>query len=140
MGAEWLEGLVLHESGGDPRAYHIDKLDPLMPTDFQLDASYGLMQVEGRTALGQMLGSIEAWKARPWSFDYLYYPLMGMACGLRALMTSLAVSEGLVEPALAFYNGGVWGMSLNPADPHRLNDQGYVELVYEATQKVHDDR
>jgi hypothetical protein len=137
MGGEWLEGLVLHESAGDPRAYHVDKLNPELGESFQLDASYGLMQVEGRTALGQM-NALDSWLAKPFPLDFLFFPLTGLAYGLRALATALAVAEGVVAPALAFYNGGGWGMQLDAQK--RLNDQVYVELIYAAAVKVHADR
>lgn len=140
-GSVWLEGLVLHESGGDPHAYHLDKQDPVvLEKDKQIDASYGLMQVEGRTALGHIKGGLEAWIARPFSFDFLYFPLENLAHGLRNLMTSLAVADGNTERALAFYNGGVWGMAIDPKNKYRLNDQPYVNAVLEATRKVFDDR
>lgn len=137
MGHEWLEGLVLHESGGDPRAYHLDKHDPALGQAFQIDASYGLMQTEGRTVLGHM-DALSSWQANPFSFEFLYYPLTGIAHGLRALLTSLAVADGQVAAALAFYNGGGWGLELDAQK--RLNNQPYVDRVFEATSKVHADR
>ena len=107
---EWLEGLILHESSGDPRAIHHDAA----PDDLD-HTSFGLMQVEGVTA--KALGCSD--------YNILFLPLTNICFGLRVLTANLAETAGDVATALARYNGGGHG---NPVGGP-LRNQPYVDAV-----------
>lgn len=122
---EWLEGLVLQESGGQPNARryepHQDRpgradaaSDGDRPDvddgDLEDDASYGLMQVMGSNArrlCGVPLGS-------PMRFGFLFLPITNLAFGLRILTAELVATQGSVVRALCRYNGGPTGDALVP--------------------------
>lgn len=109
-GSEWLEGLILHESSGDPMAVHHDAA----PDDLD-HTSFGLMQIEGVTA--KALGCSD--------FNILFLPLTNISFGLRVLTANLTETGGDVATALARYNGGGHG---NPVGgPFR--NQSYVDAV-----------
>jgi hypothetical protein len=135
----WLEALVLHESSGNPKAYHVDRADPEAGAMAQLDASYGLMQVEGRNA-ATYLGHA------PVTFDFLFYPLANLAFGLRILTEAFALTNAGVEAALAYYNGGAWGARTKyttgsvTQSKTVLNNQSYVDAVAQLCPLVTADR
>lgn len=131
LGGEWLEGLILAESNGDPRARryepHQDRAnrrDAAGDSDhadiddgiLEDDASYGLMQVMGYNAR-VLVGVAPGTSMR---FGWLFLPMGNIALGLRVLCGELAaVSKDIglgrapasqhVERALARYNGGPTG-------------------------------
>jgi soluble lytic murein transglycosylase-like protein len=120
---EWFEGIILHESSGDPRAIHHDGA----PDDIDT-TSYGLMQIEGRTAKG--LG----WDGK--SIEALFLPIQNIAYGLRVIAANLGGTGQVVESAIARYNGGGFG---NPIwGP--LRNQPYVDAVADQSWIAHLDR
>ncbi len=137
---EWLEGLVLHESNGDPRAIryeaHQDVAAPGDPDTpgqddglLEDDKSYGLMQVMGYNAR-RLCGVPEG---TPMNFGFLLLPMTGIAFGLRILTAELTATGGHVASALARYNGGSWG---NPVRGGRLRNQDYVDRVAAEAARV----
>lgn len=156
---EWLEGLVLGESNGNPRARryepHQDRAarrdapsDPDTPdTDdgvLEDDASYGLFQVMGynaRLLVGAELGTAMR-------FDWLFLPVINVALGLRILTGELSrvkneIALGKhpfhqqVERALCRYNGGPTGDALVDGD---LRLRRYIDRVAEHALAVQRDR
>ncbi len=115
---EWLEGLILHESSGDPHAVHHDGA-----IDDADNTSYGLMQVEGITA--KRLGLID--------YSKLFLPITNIAFGLQVLTGNLAQSSNRIDTALARYNGGSFG---NPGVDGRLRNQQYVDMVATESARV----
>jgi len=148
--AEWLEALVLQESGGNPTAmryepHHDRPGRPDAATDgdqpdhddgiLEDDRSYGLMQVLGsniRRIVGAPPGT-------PLNFGFTLRPLMGMALGCRVLAEELSndTTVNAVARALARYNGGPAG---NPGPDGLLRNQSYVDGVARWAEKVHSDR
>lgn len=145
---ELLEGLILTESSGNPRARryepHQDRKDrrdaPQDPDtagvddgDLEDDASYGLCQVMGYNV--RALSGVPA--GTPMRFGWLYLPVINIAFGLRILHGELSavraeVAAGKtpagrdVDRALARYNGGPTGDDL-VGKAFRL--QAYVDKV-----------
>ena len=127
---EWLEGLILQESGGEPRAVRYEGhqdfvsdgdspgVDDGMTED---DKSYGLMQVMGYNA--RVLCGVP--KGVRMDFSFLLLPLTNLTFGLRVLNGDLIDSNGDVATALARYNGGGSG---NPVGGP-LRNQSYVDGV-----------
>ena len=120
---EWLEGLVLQESGGDPRARryepHQDRPgradaagDGDQPDvddgELEDDASYGLMQVMGSNA--RRLCGLRP--GTPMRFGFLLLPITNLAFGLRILAAELVATQGSVVRALCRFNGGPTGDAL----------------------------
>jgi soluble lytic murein transglycosylase-like protein len=129
---EWLEGLILHESAGNPKALRYEAHQDLdAPGDpdapgaddglLEDDKSYGLMQVMGYNAR-RLCGVPDG---TPMNFAFLLLPMTNMAFGLRILLGELGATGGDVPSALARYNGGPSG---NPRGG-RLRNQDYVDGV-----------
>lgn len=146
--SEWLEGLILAESAGNPKARRYEphqdtgvrkvrELDPDSPDIddglLEDDASYGLMQVMGYN-VRQLCGVA---KGTPMNFGFLYLPITNLSFGLRILTAELQATRGDVSRALARYNGGPTGETLQPNGKMRL--EAYVRRVYEHTREVSDD-
>lgn len=148
----WLEGLILHESVGDPRATRYEAhqdtpdrqardADPDRPGlddgILEDDKSYGLMQVMGTNAR-RLVGAPPGTRM---DFGWLLLPLANIAMGLRILAGELAATGGNVERALARYNGGPTGESLVSVNGAlQMRRQPYVDLVHAATRRVAEDR
>jgi hypothetical protein len=112
----WLEGLIIHESSGDPGAIRYERHqdvsstgDPDEPGEddglLEDDRSYGLLQIMGynaRNLCGIAPGT-------PMHFGFLLLPMTNMAFGLRILTAELRATLGDVPRALARYNGGPTG-------------------------------
>lgn len=158
-GGEWLEGLVMAESGGNPRSRryepHQDRINrkdaPNDPDtadvddgEVEDDASYGLMQVMGynvRALVGVPIGTAMR-------FGWLFLPIANVAMGLRVLTAELkAVASEIamakvpayqhVERALARYNGGPTGDDPVNGD-YRL--RAYVDRIASHATAVQRDR
>lgn len=150
-GPEWLEGLILGESGGDPNATRYERhQDQRFDGDepnrddkhFEDDRSYGLMQVMGSN-LRRMVGVV-AGAPVAMDFSWALRPLANIAFGLRLLCDELQRAErevlqaspamklpmdaAIVELALARYNGGLKGNALT--DWPDLRTRNYVERVH----------
>ena len=147
---ELLEGQILAESNGDPRARryeaHQDRADRKDRAqdpdtadqddgDLEDDASYGLMQIMGynaRILLGVRPGT-------PMKFGFLFLAQINISLGLRILAGELAAvyrlhphstEQELLVRALARYNGGPTGDSWdNQRNDFRL--RAYVDHVAE---------
>src|SRR5262245_832516 len=109
--SEWLEALVLVESGGNHRAVRYEPgHDVVADGDrpgrddglLEDDKSYGLMQVLGSNI--RRLCGVEPGTQMHFGFTLL--PLTNLALGLRILTGELAAVGGDVAKALARYNGG----------------------------------
>jgi hypothetical protein len=118
--AEWLEGLVITESGGNPRATRYEahqdapgRSDEASDADApgqndgfkEDDTSYGLMQIMGyniRHLCGVAGGT-------PMDFSFAFLPITNISLGLRILLGELSATGGHVDRALARYNGGPTG-------------------------------
>jgi hypothetical protein len=118
--AEWLEGLVMTESAGDPRAVRYEahqdapgRSDAASDADspgqddgtHEDDKSYGLSQVMGynvRRMCGVPPGV-------PMDFSFMFLPITNISFGLRILLGELQATGGNVERALCRYNGGPTG-------------------------------
>jgi transglycosylase-like protein with SLT domain len=131
----WLEGQIMQESGGDPRAIRYEKHldlksfgdgDNLGEDDGLLedDASYGLMQILGANARA-LVGVASA---TPMNFGWLFLPMTNIACGLRWLLMELRAAEGDPARALARFNAGPRGEWAN-RQTGQLTAQGYVDKV-----------
>jgi soluble lytic murein transglycosylase-like protein len=139
---EWLEGLILTESSGNPVArrfeLHQDKgQDPDIPQkddlDLEDDCSYGLMQVMGYNARKLM--------KLPYmgvNFSFMYNPLINIGLGLMLLQEELKATNGDLARALARYNGGPTGEKLDPSGSMRC--ASYVAKVVNNSLKVRHDR
>lgn len=152
---EWLEGLILTESSGNPAARRYERhqddpskwdLDTPQQDDGlrEDDASYGLMQVMGTTYRG--LVALD----RPARLDYalLFRPLIGLAMGLEVLLQELAAVRRLhpkaqeteqIVRALARFNGGPSGDVLDPATKD-YRRRIYVDRVAVRCGQVRTDR
>jgi len=146
---EWLEGLVMAESSGDPSARryepHQDRAgrrDEASDGDtpgrddgvLEDDASYGLMQVLGSN-LRRLVG------VRPgvsMHFGWALLPIANISAGLRVLLEELRATGGSVERALARYNGGPTGDARDERGVMRR--QVYVDRVFSMTRRVRRDR
>ena len=127
---EWLEALILQESGGDPHAVryeaHQDKVSDgdapgVDDSMFEDDKSFGLMQVMGYNARS-LCGVPKGVKQ---DFSFLLLPLTNLSFGLRILTANLVDTGGDIPTALARYNGGGSG---NPIGGP-LRNQVYVDGV-----------
>jgi hypothetical protein len=156
---EALEGLIVTESGCNPRARryepHQDRegrrdapsdADTAGSDDGEMedDASYGLCQVMGtnvRVLCGVPPGT-------PMQFGWLFLPLINIALGLRILLGELRavraeVERGEIDPgqdferALCRYNGGPTGDDLCGGD-YRL--RAYVDKVARNAQAVRENK
>jgi soluble lytic murein transglycosylase-like protein len=111
-----VKALIGHESQFDPNAYHFDGPDPA------LNASYGLMQVEGTTARGYgYTGPVQG----------LYDPSRNITLGIRRLREALDRQGGDVARAVSDYNGGnrpSLGFG-TPFPSGRFGNQPYVDAV-----------
>jgi soluble lytic murein transglycosylase-like protein len=136
--AEWLEALVLQESGGNPRALRYEpRLDQAGRDDARTDAdgaghddgdaeddkSYGLMQVLG-TNVRRLCGVPPG---TPMRFSFLSQPMLGIGFGVSILAAELQATGGDVGRALARYNGGPTGDQRGPDG--RMRCQAYVDAV-----------
>jgi transglycosylase-like protein with SLT domain len=161
---ELLEGIVLTESSGDPRARryepHQDKVgrtdaptDPDMPgrddASHEDDASYGLMQVMGynwRRILGLRPGTPIDFSA--FAFD----PVFSLRAGVLILVAELKAvyvsrphaddSERVVR-ALCRYNGGPTGdqlVDVAGAGKQDLRRREYVDKVFTRCGQARADR
>ena len=144
-GSAWLEGQVLQESAGDPRARRYEgHLDRVADGDapgvddaiWEDDASYGLLQVLGSN-LRAMVGVPPGTRM---SFEFALRPAAGLVFGIRHLCDEcLQPVDGDVARALARYNGGPRGTSLVPGPGGRglvLRRQDYVDAVAGWTRRV----
>lgn len=149
----WLEGLVLTESSGNPKARRYEKHQdtpgrkdsasdadsPLVDDgDLEDDASYGLAQVMG-TNVRRLVGVAPG---VPMRFGFVFLPMMGLALGLRVLAEDLAAVQGDVPRALCRYNGGPTGTSLVPGPGGQLvyRRQEYVDKVHANALRALEDR
>jgi hypothetical protein len=142
--AVWLEGQVLQESSGNPRARRYEPaLDRRPDGDtpgaddgaFEDDASYGLLQVLGSNIRAQ-LGIAPGVRM---SFEFAYDPAEGLLRGIRHLQTECFRIAGTdVARALAIYNGGPRGTSLVPGPGGELvlRRQDYVDAVAKWAARV----
>jgi len=154
-GPEWLEGLILAESGGDAGATRFEKhhdaqadgdapgVDDGLSED---DRSYGLMQIMG-TNLRRMVG---VQPGVPMDFSWALRPLANLAFGLRMLCEEIRRAEDqvgaddiaggskAVDIALARWNGG--GRGNGPLEYPNLRNWSYVERVESHARKAHEDR
>lgn len=150
-GATWLEGQVMQESSGDPRARryegHLDRVpdgDKPGADDglWEDDASYGLLQVLGSN-LRAMVGVAPGVRMH---FGWALRPAAGLVFGLRHLCDEALTPVGWagnVPRALARYNAGPRGQSLVPGPGGRglvLANQKYVDAVARWVQLVDADR
>ncbi len=145
---EILEGLILTESNGNPRAVRYEPAHDRAgrrdaPTDadtadqddglMEDDKSYGLMQVMGENA--RILCGVPP--GVPMDFGFLFDPLTNISFGLRILCEELGAVRGEVaahkidpgqdlERALCRYNGGPTGDDMQGGD-FRL--RAYVDKV-----------
>jgi hypothetical protein len=155
----WLEGLVLQESSGNPKARryepHQDRAGRRdAPTDadqadhddgeLEDDASYGLCQVMGYNA--RVLCGVPP--GTPMRFGFLFLPLINLSLGLRIVLAELRavrdeVAAGKTDPgqdverALCRYNGGPTGDDDAGGD-FRL--RAYVDKVALRAAQVRTDR
>lgn len=115
----WLEGQILQESTGDPKAYRKE------PSGV---ASYGLLQILDTTTKN-ILGNPGIT-----SFDFLYNPYINLSIG-RLVLLDIRSWVGLdnVSTILARFNGGGVG---NPDGEGKLRNQDYVNKVAGWSQKV----
>jgi len=138
----WLEGLILQESAGDPKATryepHQDRATRLdSPFDPDLtdhddgmredDKSYGLMQIMGynlRNLTGTPRGTSMDFQ---WAFD----PEINILIGTRLLRLELDATGQNVQVALARYNGGPSGNQKEP-----LRTQPYVDRIFLGARRV----
>jgi hypothetical protein len=141
--AIWLEGQVMQESSGDPRARRYEGLLDLVPDGdtrgvddaiWEDDASYGLLQVLGsnlRAMVGVPLGT-------RMSFDFALRPAAGLVFGVRHLVDEcLKPVAGDVPRALARYNGGLGGsLEVSKNGTLVLRRQDYVDAVAAWTRRV----
>lgn len=159
-GGELLEGLILTESAGNPKARryepHQDRpgrrdaaSDADTPDvddgDMEDDCSYGLTQVMGsnvRVLCGVPPGT-------PMRFGWLFLPLINIAMGLRILLGELQavraeVASGKTPPgqdierALARYNGGPTGDDIVSGGDFRL--RSYVDKVARNAMRARADK
>jgi hypothetical protein len=146
---EWLEGLILAESGGDPNAVryephqdrsdrHDHAADPDTPDhDDELledDTSYGLCQVLG-TNIRRLTGLAPG---TPQHHGFALEPIESLRLGLRVLLEELKATGRDVPRALARYNGGPTGDRIEASGEMRR--QAYVERVYRHALAVRGDR
>ena len=146
---EWLEGLVLTESNGDPRATRYEphhdrpgRRDSFGDADtpnhddgiLEDDRSYGLMQVLGSN-IRRLCG---VGPGVPMRFSFAFLPMTNLAFGLRILTAELGATGGDVARALARYNGGASGDQLD-ADG-RMRREEYVQKVALNAQRARMDR
>lgn len=139
---ELLEGQILAESNGDPRARRyearpdrVQDADTAGQDDGELedDASYGLMQIMGSTARA-LLGVPAGTAMR---FGFLYLPQINIALGLRVLSDNRrdlyhlhphSSDQELLVRALARYNGGPTGDDWDD-ERHDFRLRAYVDHV-----------
>lgn len=136
----WLEGMVMTESSGNPRAMryepHLDKVGDGDAPGFddgtrEDDRSFGLLQVLG-------LNIRHRWGVAPgvpMDFTAALDPLFGLAVGVAHLRDELRATGDDVPRALCRYNGGPTGdRILTPGGPMRR--QEYVDKVKAWAEKV----
>jgi hypothetical protein len=145
-GAIWLEGQVMQESSGDPRARRYEgQLDTVPDGDsprvddglWEDDASYGLLQVLG-TNLRAMVGVEPGVRMH---FGWALRPAAGLVFGVRFLCDECLTPVGWesnVHRALARYNAGPRGSSVipGPGGSLVLSNQAYVDAVAAWTRRV----
>lgn len=155
---ELLEGLILAESSGDPRARRYEphqdapgRKDAARDPDaagvdngpFEDDASFGMCQVMGYT----LKGLLEIDRPARMNFTLLYRPLFGLAAGVEVLKRELAAvfvadptqnENDRTARALARYNGGPTGDDLDERGQMRLS--AYVAKVAKNAKLAQDDR
>lgn len=140
---EWLEGLILTESAGDPRAVryeaHQDRTaDADTPNHddglLEDDKSYGLMQVMGYN----IRALVGVSKRTRMNFGWALLPVANLSLGVRVLLAELKATEGDVARALARFNGGPTGERIM-ADG-RMRRQVYVDKVARNCRRVVADR
>ncbi len=148
----WLEGLILHESVGDPRAMRYEahqdrpgRSDSASDGDrpgvddgvLEDDRSYGLMQVLGsniRKLCGLAPGT-------PMRFEWALLPIANVSLGLRMLLGELEATDGDVARAMARYNGGPSGDDpVDGPNGREMRRQIYVRSVALACERVAADR
>jgi soluble lytic murein transglycosylase-like protein len=113
-----VKAIIAHESRFVPTAYHFDGPDPA------LNASYGLMQVEGRTARDCGFTG---------DFPTLYDPGTNLDLGIPLLGELLRHYTGDVARAVSAYNGGdrpALGFG-TPFPDGTFGNQAYVDDVLE---------
>lgn len=153
---ELLEGLILAESGGDPRARRYEphqdrsgRRDAATDADtpdqddgaLEDDASYGLMQVMGYN-LRRLVGVAPGVRM---DFEWAFLPIANVSAGLRILLEELRAVDGpdqrnevVISRALARYNGGPTG---DDRDDHGvMRRQPYVDRIHEHARRVRSDR
>ena len=107
-----------------------NKLVELDDGPLEDDASYGLMQVMGYNAR-RLVGALPGTKL---DFGFLLLPITNLAFGLRVLLGELAATGNVVARALARYNGGPTGDSLDGNGVMRR--QVYVDGVAKWAERV----
>lgn len=149
--AEWLEGLILAESSGNPDARRYEKAhDKLADGDYpeadngvrEDDASFGLTQVLGTTLKGRLEATGRM------NFSLLFDPLVSIGVGLLEIKQWLLAAyrahpnqeeSELVVRALCKYNGGGNGDAEDP-ETGDLRGRSYVDLVAKNAKRAQDDR
>lgn len=149
---ELLEGQILGESNGDPRAKRYEpRPDRVQDADtpgvddgdMEDDASYGFLQIMGSTARAVLTAP-----PGPMNFSFLYLPQINIAIGLRVLSADLAAvyrehfhateQERLVR-ALMRYNGGPTGDSWLP-EKNDFRLRAYVDHVADNCLRAQESR
>jgi Transglycosylase SLT domain len=160
-GSDVLEGLILTESSGDPRALRYEpahdragRLDQRADADvpghddglMEDDKSYGLMQVMGENvrrmchlADGTAMG-----------FEWVLDPIANLYFGTRLLKAEVATvqrilgrakpDDEIVQRALARYNGGPTGDRPDSRIGGDIRLRAYVERVRVRALLAHNDR
>lgn len=117
--AALVKAVIRQESAFDPAAYHYDQAYERahnLPADPVLNASYGLMQIEGSTARGLGLtGDVRQ----------LYDPTTNLQLGVPFLASLLKRYHGAVLDAVAAYNAG----SARRTTSGAYVNQPYVDAV-----------
>ena len=104
------EAIIAHESAWSAKAYHFDGPDSV------LNASYGLMQVEGVTAEGYGMSDAAI------AAGGLYDIPTNLAYGVRRLAEALQRQGGSMALAAADYNEGPGNVAKGYADAGYVND------------------
>jgi hypothetical protein len=150
---EWLEGLILTESSGNPRARRYEphqdratRTDVATDADrpdvddgqIEDDASYGLCQVMGYNIV-RLTGGGRGERATR-DFAFAFDPDVNIWLGIQVLRGEMAVVSGDVERALARYNGGPTGAVVAPKFGNDMRLRAYVDRVVANARKVQADR
>jgi hypothetical protein len=151
-GGEWLEGVMLTESSGNPQATRYEphqdrpgRRDSHSDADapgvddgmFEDDKSYGPFQVMGYN-VKRLVGVPMSTRM---NFSWVLLPIANISLALRILLDELRATGGHVAAALARYNGGPTGDDLREVNGEIvMRREEYVKKVRMNTEKVARDR